>query len=89
MGCLAQGFDENTEGIRASEIVELRFLEAIGGVEWGRMESDVAEAEQLALLKIEQEEAFHSGRPFGKQEGRESTVMVLAARFIYARSDNS
>ena len=51
MGCLAQGFDENPEGIRASEIVELRFLEAIGGVEWGRMESDVAEAEQLAQVQ--------------------------------------
>ncbi|NQT21637.1 MAG: hypothetical protein HQ592_18170 [Planctomycetes bacterium] len=52
----------------AGAVMELRFLENVGGVDWGRMESSIAEAEQLASLRIEREEALQTGGEFRKHE---------------------
>ena len=72
-----------------TDIDELCYLGALG-VPWSRMADSVAEAEQLPLLRIEQEEAAHRGRPFKKQDELQRAEKAmervnLFRRFIGAR----
>ena len=82
--------EQNPDEAWVAAIRELRFLGSVGGVSWRQMKDSIAEAEQLVLLRIEQEEALHSGRPFGKGEQLERSEAAmqrinLFARFIGAR----
>jgi len=68
---------------------ELCFLGAFG-VPWSQMADCIAEAEQLPLLRVEQEEALHRGRPFMKSEQLRRAEaanqrVILYDRFIGAR----
>ncbi|HUW32277.1 MAG TPA: hypothetical protein VM223_11745 [Planctomycetota bacterium] len=81
--------EQNPDEAWVAAMKELCFLGAIG-VPWSRMAASIAEAEQLPLLKIEQEEALHRGQPFVKLEQLRRAEaanqrVILYGRFIGAR----
>jgi len=76
--------EQNPEDTWAAAIRELCFLGAFG-VPWSRMADSIAEAEQLPLLRIEQEEAAHRGQPFLKLDQLNLSEAANQRVILYGR----
>jgi len=59
---------EDPEESWAAAVLELRFLEGVGGIEWAQVKPYLTAAEPVVFLRIEREDALRSGRPFERQE---------------------
>ena len=68
---------EDPEESWAAAVLELRFLEGVGGIEWVRLEPYITAAEPVVFLRIEREEALRSGRPFSKEKELKSAEDAL------------